>query len=273
MKLIPELLLSLIQHEKSGSINKFMTPPNHRENQQSSWKWNLGYALVVIGISLLLCFYHEAYHGFREALRFFSSRTRVSAYITSFGLYAPLVLIGLQFLQVTVAPIPGELSGFIGGYIFGTAVGFLYSTIGLTLGSWVAFVISRRFGLPLVRRFVGKETMDKFDYLMEHQGALFSFIFFLIPGLPKDSLCYLLGLSPMHVLTFLVVSTIGRIPGTLLLSMQGEAIRTEHYRAFFVILGLGLTAIVLVLIYRDKIEHWLKHSKHPHIRLRGKKKH
>jgi uncharacterized membrane protein YdjX (TVP38/TMEM64 family) len=249
-----------------------MEPLNRLKNQESSWKWILGYALVVIGISLLLYFYHEAYHGFREALRFFSSRTRVSAYIASFGPYAPPVFIGLQFLQVAIAPIPGELSGIIGGYIFGTAAGFLYSTTGLTLGSWVAFMISRRFGLPIVRRFVGKETMDKFDYLMEHQGALFSFIFFLIPGLPKDSLCYLLGLSPMHVLTFLVVSTIGRIPGTLLLSMQGEAIRAEHYRAFFVILGLGLTAIVLALIYRDRIEHWLKHSKHLHTRLRRNKK-
>jgi uncharacterized membrane protein YdjX (TVP38/TMEM64 family) len=249
-----------------------MNSPNHRENQQSSWKWNLGYALVLIGISLLLCFYHEAYHGFREALRFFSSRTRVSTYIASFGPYAPLVFIGLQYLQVMVAPVPGELTGFVGGYLFGTGAGFIYSTIGLILGSWVAFMISRWFGLPLVRRFVGKETMDKFDYLMEHQGALFSFIFFLIPGLPKDSLCYLLGLSPMHVLTFLVVSTIGRIPGTLLLSMQGEAVRAEHYRAFFVILGLGLTAIVLALIYRDKIEHWLKQKKHLQIPLGRRRK-
>ena len=46
----------------------------------------------------------------------------------------------------------------------------------------------------------------------------------------------------------------------------------SSYREFFVILGLGLTAIVLALTYLDKIEHWLKHSKHPHIGLRGKKK-
>jgi uncharacterized membrane protein YdjX (TVP38/TMEM64 family) len=102
--------------------------------------------------------------------------------------------------------------------------------------------------------------MDKFDYLMEHQGAFFSFIVFIIPGLPKDYFCYLLGLSPMHVLTFLVVSTIGRIPGTLLLSMQGEAVRSEDYRAFFVVLGMGLLALVLTLIYRDRVESWLHKS-------------
>ena len=156
---------------------------------------------------------------------------------------------------------------FVGGYLFGTGTGFICSTIGLTLDSWVTFLISRRFGLPLVQRFVGKENMDNFDYLMVHKGALFSFVFFLIPGLPKDSFCYLLGRSTMHVLTFVVISTVRRIPGTLLLSPQGEAVRAEEYRGFFVVLGLGLTAIVLALIYRDKIEHWLKHHRHLQILL------
>jgi uncharacterized membrane protein YdjX (TVP38/TMEM64 family) len=194
-------------------------------------------------------------------VRFFSSRTRVGAFVGSFGPFAPLAFMGIQFLQVLFAPIPGELTGFIGGYLFGTGLGFIYSTIGLTLGSWVAFLIARRLGFSFVRRFVGKEIMDKFDYLMEHQGAFFSFLFFIIPGLPKDYFCYLLGLSPMHILTFLVVSTIGRIPGTLLLSMQGEAVRSEDYRAFFVVLGLGLLALVFALIYRDRIESWLRIDK------------
>ncbi len=250
-----------------------MNSPNHRENQESSRKWILAYVLIVIGVIILLYFYHEAHHAFHEVSRFFSSWSRVSAYIASFGSYAPIVFVGLRCLQVIVAPIPGpgDLTGFIGGYLFGTVGGFVCSTIGLTLGSFVAFMISRRFGLPLVRRFVGKETMDRFDYLMEHKGALLSFVFFLIPGLPKDFFCYLLGLSPMHVLTFLVVSTLGRIPGTYLLSLQGGAVRAEEYREFFVILGLGLIAILFGLIYRDKIDRWLKHKKHLQI-LMGRRR-
>ena len=238
-----------------------MEPLNYSRDQKPNWKWILGYALVVLGFCLLLYYYKEAYLGFRDLVRFFSSRNRVSAYVASFGPLAPFVFMGIQILQVLFAPIPGELTGFIGGYLFGTGLGFIYSTIGLILGSWIAFLIARRFGFSFVRRFVGKETMDKFDYLMEHQGAFFSFLFFIIPGLPKDYFCYLLGLSPMHVLTFLVVSTIGRIPGTLLLSMQGQAVRSEDYRAFFVVLGLGLLALVLTLIYRDRVEYWLRREK------------
>jgi uncharacterized membrane protein YdjX (TVP38/TMEM64 family) len=240
------------------------------KNRKPTWKSLLAYGLILLGLCLLLYYYREAYHFFREAVRFFTSKSRVSAFVASFGPYAPLTFIGLQILQVLFAPIPGELTGFIGGYLFGIGAGFIYSSIGLILGSWAAFLISRRLGMPLVRRFVGKEIMDKFDYLMEHQGAFFSFIFFLIPGLPKDYFCYLLGLSPMHVLTFLVISTVGRIPGTLLLTMQGQAVRSEDYRAFFVILGLGLLLVVLTLIYRDRIETWL-HKNHPPRRPRGRK--
>lgn len=235
------------------------------------WKWILAYGLLVLSLCVLFYFYREAYQHVRDAVRFFSSRTRVSAYVSSFGPYAPLSFIGVQILQVLIAPIPGELTGFIGGYLFGTEWGFIYSTLGLTTGSWVAFLISRRFGMPFVRKFVGKDVMEKFDYVMEHQGAFFSFIFFLLPGLPKDYFCYLLGLSPMHVVTFMIISTVGRVPGTLLLTMQGQALRSEDYRAFFVVLGLGLFLIVLTLIYRDRVEKWL-HRNHHHRRKPGKGK-
>jgi uncharacterized membrane protein YdjX (TVP38/TMEM64 family) len=231
------------------------------ENLKRRWRWLLGYGLLLLGLCLLLYYYREVYLGVREALRFFSNKPRVNNFLASFGPYAPVAFMGLQILQVLFAPIPGEITGFIGGYLFGIGPGFAYSTLGLCLGSLVAFLISRHFGQPFVRRFVGQETMRKFDYLMEHKGAFFSFVFFLIPGLPKDYFCYLLGLSPMHITTFFIISAVGRIPGTLLLTMQGQAIRSEDYRAFFVILGLALLSIVLTIIYRDWIESWLRLKK------------
>ena len=241
------------------------------ENPKRRWRSLLGYGLLLLGFCLLLYYYRDIYLGFRDALRFFNNKPRVNNFLASFGPNAPLAFIGLQILQVLFAPIPGEITGFIGGYLFGIGQGFAYSTVGLSLGSLFAFLISRRFGQPFVRRFVGQETMKKFDYLMEHKGAFFSFVFFLIPGLPKDYFCYLLGLSPMHILTFLIISTVVRIPGTLLLTMQGQAIRSEDYRAFFVILGLALLSIVLTIIYRDWIESWLKVKK-PYRRKLGWKK-
>ena len=222
------------------------------------WKGLYGYVLFFLLICLLFYYYREIYHIFRVARHFFLDREGLSRFIASFGFYAPLVFVSMQILQVVVAPIPGELTGFIGGYLFGIGPGFAYSTVGLALGSVLAFLLSRYLGMPFVRHFVGQEIMGKFDRLMERQGAFFSFLVFLIPILPKDYFCYLLGLSPMHIFTFLVISTMGRIPGTLLLTMEGQAIRSENYRVFFLFLGLTLIFIVLTVIYRDRIEVWLK---------------
>jgi len=225
------------------------------------WKSVLAYGVLAIVLIVILYHYREVYEFVRDLIRFFPSRKRLNAYVASFGPYAPLMFIFLQALQVLFAPVPGELTGFIGGFLFGFWPGLVYSTIGLVLGSFLAFWISRRLGMPFVRRFAGQELMAKFDYLMEHKGAFFSFIFFLIPGTPKDYFCYILGLSPMHVVTFMIISTIGRFPGTLLLTMQGQAVQSEDYRGFFVLLGLALLLGVVVFIYRDRIEGWLRHKK------------
>ncbi len=230
-------------------------------NNQGRLRPIFWYLIFLLVVCLLLYYYKEIYYGFRCTIKFFSNKAQVSALVASFGVFAPIVFIGLQILQVLLAPIPGELTGFVGGYLFGATLGFIYSTIGLSIGSLLAFLISRRLGLPFVRRFIGDELMSKFDYLMEHQGAFFSFLFFLIPGLPKDYFCYLLGLSPMHILTFLIVSSIGRIPGTLLLSLQGHAVRSEDYRVFFVILGVAFFFILITVLYREKVEAWLKRKK------------
>src|SRR5215469_11958743 len=61
--------------------------------------------------------------------------------LREWGVLAPVIFIGMQALQVVVAPIPGEITGILGGYLFGEWVGVLYSTIGLTVGSVAAFAV------------------------------------------------------------------------------------------------------------------------------------
>lgn len=235
--------------------------PIAMENFRKNWKTFLRYGLMLLGFSLLLYYYQEVYECFFQGWNFFTNKERVNNFVLSFGSYAPLVFIGLQILQVLVAPIPGEFTGFIGGYLFGIVLGLIYSTVGLCLGSISAFFIGRGVGMPFVRRFMGREFMGKFEYIIERHGAFWAFILFLIPGTPKDSFCYLLGVSPMRVGTFLLISSLGRIPGTVLLTMQGNSVRSEHYRASFIFLALILLLIVLTFTYRDRIEDLLKHKK------------
>ena len=58
-----------------------------------------------------------------------SDREQIKNSISSFGAGAPVVFILIQILQVLFAPVPGEATGFIGGFLFGTVKGFLFSII------------------------------------------------------------------------------------------------------------------------------------------------
>ena len=173
--------------------------------------------------------------------------------IESYGVWAPAVFVVFQIFQVLFSPIPGELVGAAGGYVFGFFPSLVYSTIGLSIGSWMNFAIARGLGRKFVERMIPPQYLSKIAYLMERQGVIASFIFFVIPGFPKDYFCYALGLSPMSWRIFLVVSSAGRIPGTLLLSLQGAMVYQENYWAFIWLGLLSLAFIVPVYVWRERI--------------------
>lgn len=190
-------------------------------------------------------------------------KERITAFLASFGPYSSAAFILLQALQVVVSPIPGELTGVIGGYVYGEIYGFILSTLGLTLGSWVAFELSSILGRPFVERLFKKDMLEKFDFLTTNTGATISFLLFLIPGFPKDVLCYVLGLSRMRLSTFLIVSVVGRLPGTYLLTIQGASVRNEDYWTTLIFAVVSAALLFTAYIYRARLFHWIK-KRHGH---------
>ncbi len=175
-------------------------------------------------------------------------------FISSFHPYDDFVFIGLQIFQVLIAgALPAEVTGFIGGYLYGPVLGTIYSTVGLSIGSWLAFLLARVYGLPLVRRVVKASILQKYDHFMELRGPFVSFILFLIPGFPKAALCYIIGLSQMNIWTFIVVSTAGRLFGTILLSVSGSSVRNDRIVVLFVLLVIIGIISLLVYFYRGRL--------------------
>ena len=225
--------------------------------------------LVILGIGLLagITFFLICYCNSRfwiQVQRIYQTLydgPQLKRFIRSFGPYSPLAYILSQFLQVVIAPIPGGAVEFIGGYVFGAKAGFAYSMIGLFFGSWFAFALARIFEKLAVEKFVPAETIKKFDYLVGHEGVILSFLLFLIPGFPKDALCYVLGLTPMRTGIFLILSTIGRIPGTLMACLQGAKAFDHQYVTFFILLAVSGVVILFFYIYHEEIHHSLKKLK------------
>lgn len=191
-------------------------------------------------------------------IHFFLNKEKLLRFLDSLGPLAFIGFILLQIAQVVAAPIPGEVTGLLGGFLYGPVIGVALSTVGLTIGSYVAFALARAFGRPFVEKFVDTTTMKRFDYLLHHKGAFLVFLLFLMPGFPKDYLCYILGLGHLSTSEFLVIGGTGRLFGTILLTLGGTYIRNSQYGRFSILVGVALIVVFIAMAYRDKLERWFR---------------
>jgi uncharacterized membrane protein YdjX (TVP38/TMEM64 family) len=215
--------------------------------------------LLLVGLASTPAVWTEA----RRWYGLVTDREWMRAAVESWGWAAPFVFIGIQITQVIAAPVPGEATGFIGGYVFGTLPGFIYSTIGLTIGSLINFGIGRMLGERFVRRLVPEERFQRMDRLINRQGIIALFVMFAIPGFPKDYLCLALGLSTLPVKIFLLMTGVGRMPGTLMLSLQGAALFDRSYGLLAVVAGACLVLILLAYRYREALYRWVEKMNPP----------
>jgi uncharacterized membrane protein YdjX (TVP38/TMEM64 family) len=218
---------------------------------------------AVILITALTWFYWEPLtRVFSILYRMFTDREKIRAFILQFGMGAPLAFMVIQVLQVIFAPVPGEATGFIGGYLFGAAQGFLYSSIALTMGSWINFSIGRFFGKRYVRKLIPERTLDRMDFLLRHQGVMIVFILFVIPGFPKDYLSLFLGITALPFKVFILLAAIGRMPGTLMLSIQGASIFDRNYGMLGILFAACLVIVYIAYHYRDPLYRWIEKQNH-----------
>jgi len=202
--------------------------------------------ILVICIILLIFFW-------KSLFSFFTDAEKVRSTINDFGVFGPLVFILLQILQVIAAPIPGQASGFVGGYVFGYW-GILYTMIGLIIGSYVVFVLSRKFGRPLVESFVNQKTLNKFDYLAKEKGVFTFFLIYLLPALPDDIISFIAGLTKIRIRTLILIAFLGRFPGMVVLTLVGNGVATANSVTSLIIFVVLMVVSLIIYLKKDKIE-------------------
>lgn len=192
--------------------------------------------------------------------RLLSSRDELVSLMNSLGPWAPLLYIALQILQVVVAPIPGQIVGGVGGFLFGHW-GILWTTIGSFIGFWLVFLIARKFGRPLLEKIFKKSVIDKFDFIINAKGAaLIIFAIFLLPGFPDDVVCYLAGLTQLSMKKLMLVSILGRFPTIVLTNYIGMGAGGN----IGLVVALSLVAVLimgLVAWKREQIIAFLKRDR------------
>lgn len=203
--------------------------------------------LIIMSIGLLV-YYSPA------IIKTMSSMDNFRAYIHSTGHWGPVMFILFQILQIVVAPIPGEVVQVAGGYIYGTAIGSLYTTVGLILGSAIAFYFTRFIGRTYISRLLQKKNNKWMSFIHdEKKFSAFLFIFFVIPGLPKDMLVFVAALTSIPSFRFFTILIVGRLPWIIASAAVGSTIHMQQYTIAIMISVIAVIGFVLGYMYREKL--------------------
>jgi len=137
----------------------------------------------------------------------FDSFDSLRSYIASFGMWAPVVLTLIQ-LFITILPVCTSFTGcLVGAALFGAAGGFWANYIGICIGSVIAYILAKHFGVQLVNKMV---SMKKYEPYMEKINRSKSFprllfVAILLPMAPDNFLCYFSGLVKMSSKKFVAI--------------------------------------------------------------------
>ncbi|APQ99479.1 hypothetical protein RSJ2_3226 [Clostridium botulinum] len=172
--------------------------------------------------------------------------------ILSYGSYGIIVFLIFQIIQVVAFFIPGEVMQIAGGYIYGTLLGSVYSLIGITLGSVFVFLLAHIYGRPLVHKIISKKDLKFFDRVLNIGSIkLIVFLLYLIPGIPKDALSYICGISDIKFKDFFILSTLARIPGVLASAYFGANIHTGN-KSVLIIVGVVSSLVFIIGVLKGE---------------------
>jgi len=187
----------------------------------------------------------------------FTNKDEVVDVVRSLGIFGPLFFVLIHAFQTVVTPIPGNVTGAVGGYLFGWW-GILWTTIGSIIGFWIVFWLARRFGRGLVEKIIKKESLDKFDYLTKEKGSTLFFLIFLIPGLPDDVVGYIAGLTTIPIRTLLVLAIVGRTPAVIATNMLGAGIGEEDITPVIIIAAISAIVCIAAAVKHEAIMRYFK---------------
>jgi len=182
------------------------------------------------------------------------SLDRFRDYIISLGSFGSVVFIFFQMLQTIIAPIPGEVIQVAGGYIYGVTFGVIYTTIGLLLGAIIAFYFTRLIGTPFIEKLLNRKNSQwMVDIMDSKKFSAILFIIFLVPGLPKDFLIYVAGLTPINPLKFFGILLISRFPWLLASVSIGSNLHYGNYISTIIVSLIAIVSVILGICYKDKL--------------------
>ena len=166
----------------------------------------------------------------------------------SYGLWGPIISLGIMVLQGILAPLPAFVVSFANGLAFGLFAGWLISLAGHVLASSVCFALARSLGRRRVESFISTRALGSADRWLERWGPQAVFLTRLVPGISFDGISYAAGLTSISFRRFVVATTLGVIPETLLFAYLGHSAHEQAALVMGVSFAAGLCGLVIAVM-------------------------
>lgn len=210
---------------------------------------------IAYGVSLaaILAVFLSVYFTFGKQLTAFVSDTQsFNAWLSRYNGLSAVIFVLIRAFQTVIKIIPAEPLEIASGYAFGTWGGLLYCSIGTFLGSLVIVFLSKVFGSAFINAFVNEEQFKQLKVISNTKNQnLFLWIFYLIPGTPKDIFTYIVSATDINLIRFFAITTIARIPSIITSTICGSELSNNNVKAAVVVfVATAVVSVVCGLVYK-----------------------
>jgi uncharacterized membrane protein YdjX (TVP38/TMEM64 family) len=168
--------------------------------------------------------------------------------LEGFGPWSPLILIVLISVELIFLPLPASVIATMVGYMYGPLEGTLYSYIAYSFVAVIAFLVSRRFGRPLIEKIIPDDKLAKYDMFIRSKGKYALWFAYIFPFFPNVTTSFVIGLSRMRMRRFIIYPLIGYIPNLFILNYLGHLLAVFGVNIFHLAL-VAILAVVLFIFY------------------------
>jgi len=211
--------------------------------------------VIVFGTLLgLFIYYFDFFYSLVDA----SNRQALRSEMVNMGIWGYGLAFLIQFTQVVISFLPGEVVELFLGMAYGPFIGLLIALFGVIAGTTVAYYLAKWVGIPFVRLFIKKNYFAKYAFFQDEKKiALGVFVVYLIVGLPVDTATYLVPTLKIKFWKFLFLSTVARIPKIISSTIVGHYLVEDNLIvSLIVFFGTALISVIAVILF-----HFINKSK------------
>ncbi len=229
-----------------------------QQRRQSVWVFIIsGSVILSLALSYFLIPDVQAFLTNAYDVLTSDNKQRIKKWVSGFGLWGPLVIIGAMIIQMFLIVVPSPLLMIVSTLAYGPWWGSLISLVAVLSAATIAHYIGYHASNAFVDRLIGKSSAQKINSYIQQYGVWAVVLFRVSPFLSNDGISFVAGLGEMKFTRFMLATIAGITPLIGMIAFLGKD--TERLKNSMLWVSgatvLGFTLYFLIKRYRRKNKH------------------